>query len=193
LETSTAVRPPLIHTKERPAMDLELFGRVAVVTGASKGIGLAITGTLAGEGARVVAASRTVSPGLEALDDVPHVAVDPMDPAAPAEVIAQAVQEHGRLDVLGRAARSSTSRRATAGRRRRSNVDYSAAKAALMNLTKALSEEFAPRAGDDGAHDGPPRRAAGDRADAVALLASPRSASTTGAEFVVDSGFAKAV
>jgi len=30
-------------------------------------------------------------------------------------------------------------------------------------------------------------------ADAVALLVSPRSASTTGAEFVVDSGFLKAV
>jgi NAD(P)-dependent dehydrogenase (short-subunit alcohol dehydrogenase family) len=30
-------------------------------------------------------------------------------------------------------------------------------------------------------------------ADAVALLASPRSASTTGTELVVDSGFLKAV
>ena len=30
-------------------------------------------------------------------------------------------------------------------------------------------------------------------ADAVVLLASPRSASTTGAEFVVDSGYLKAV
>jgi NAD(P)-dependent dehydrogenase (short-subunit alcohol dehydrogenase family) len=30
-------------------------------------------------------------------------------------------------------------------------------------------------------------------ADVVALLVSPRSASTTGAEFAVDSGFVKAV
>ena len=40
-------------------MDLELNGRVAVVTGASKGIGLAIARTLLEEGAHVVAASRT--------------------------------------------------------------------------------------------------------------------------------------
>jgi NAD(P)-dependent dehydrogenase (short-subunit alcohol dehydrogenase family) len=39
-------------------MDLELSDKVAVVTDASKGIGLAVTRTLAGEGARVVAGAR---------------------------------------------------------------------------------------------------------------------------------------
>ena len=63
-------------------MDLQLSGRVAVVTGASKGIGLAVTRTLLGEGVRVVAASRKSTPELEALAgaDLLHVPVDLMDP-----------------------------------------------------------------------------------------------------------------
>ena len=37
-------------------MDLQLKGKIAVVTAASKGIGLAVTRALADEGAQVVAA-----------------------------------------------------------------------------------------------------------------------------------------
>ena len=40
-------------------MDLNLAGKVAVVTGAGKGIGMATTRALAGEGAQVVAGSLT--------------------------------------------------------------------------------------------------------------------------------------
>lgn len=50
-------------------MDLQLTGKTAVVTGGSKGIGLAIVRALADEGARVVTASRTVSKELEALGE----------------------------------------------------------------------------------------------------------------------------
>ena len=41
-------------------MDLELTDKIAVVTGASKGIGLAVTRALVAEGARVVAGARSI-------------------------------------------------------------------------------------------------------------------------------------
>ncbi len=60
-------------------MRLGLDGKRAVVTGASKGIGLAVTRALADEGARVIAGSRASSDELRRLVDdgsVRHVAVD---------------------------------------------------------------------------------------------------------------------
>jgi len=83
-------------------MDLQLSGRVAVVTGASKGMGLAITRTLLEEGARVVAVSRKSTPELDALAGpaLVHVAEDLMDPEAPARVVRRAVEAFGGLDIL---------------------------------------------------------------------------------------------
>jgi len=48
-------------------MDLRLADKVAVVTGASKGIGLAVTQALVQEGAYVVAGARDTN-SLEGLD-----------------------------------------------------------------------------------------------------------------------------
>lgn len=79
-------------------MDLQLRGKVAVVTGASAGIGLAVCEALAVEGSVVVGGARR--PAERAVDGVEHVIVDLATPAGPEQLIAQAVDRHGRLDVL---------------------------------------------------------------------------------------------
>jgi NAD(P)-dependent dehydrogenase (short-subunit alcohol dehydrogenase family) len=79
-------------------MDLDLSDRVAVVTGGSKGIGLAVVRGLLSEGACVVCVSRTPPPERD--DALLHVAADLMDPDAPAAVVGRAVEAFGGVDVL---------------------------------------------------------------------------------------------
>jgi NAD(P)-dependent dehydrogenase (short-subunit alcohol dehydrogenase family) len=171
-------------------MDLHLTDRVAVVTGASSGIGLAVTRALVAEGARVVTGSRTVSPELAALADtgrVTPVTVDLATADGPATLVARA-EDLGGVDVLVNNVGAVTPRTdgfltvdddawertfqlsffaairairaAVPSMRRRGGgnvvtigsvnaflpdpfvVDYSAAKAAVWNLSKALSKEF---------------------------------------------------
>jgi 3-oxoacyl-[acyl-carrier protein] reductase len=83
-------------------MDLMLNDKVAVVTGASKGIGLATALTLRAEGAKVAAVSRSSSPELSAaLDDsLVHVAADLSTPEGPAAAVDLAVATFGGLDIL---------------------------------------------------------------------------------------------
>src|SRR5580700_6368178 len=171
-------------------MDLELQDKVAVVTGASKGIGLAVTRALVVEGAKVVAGARSVE-SLEGIAGVVPVAVDLASPAGPARLVERAIAEHGRLDVLVnnvggvklrlkgflattdedfewalqmnffaalRATRAAITEMVKRGGGAIVNVasvnaffqpdggpiDYGAAKAALVNVTKALSQECGP-------------------------------------------------
>ena len=78
-------------------MDLGLLDKVCVVTGSTRGIGLATARLLAGEGARVVTSGRGAPPEIgEAL----HVACDLARAGEPERLVAEAVSALGRLDVL---------------------------------------------------------------------------------------------
>jgi NAD(P)-dependent dehydrogenase (short-subunit alcohol dehydrogenase family) len=257
-------------------MDLELTDKVAVVTGASKGIGLAVTEALAAEGAQVIAGARTID-SLQRLDRVTPVTVDLAHPDGPARLIGEAIGRQGRIDVLvnnvGAAhvrldgfmsltdadfeeslqmnffAALRAMRAALADMSPRSEgtivnvasinsffepdggvIDYGAAKAALVNVAKSLSQEFGTKGiritsvspgpvetelwlGEHGVAN-TVGRATGAGASAVraqteggiatgrfstprevatlvVLLASPRTANVTGANWVIDGGMLK--
>jgi NAD(P)-dependent dehydrogenase (short-subunit alcohol dehydrogenase family) len=84
-------------------MDLHLTGKVAVVTGASKGIGLAVAEALAEEGVRVVAGAREITDDLSQLAvrfKAHPVSVDLSTPDGPARLVDEAVSTFGGLDIL---------------------------------------------------------------------------------------------
>jgi NAD(P)-dependent dehydrogenase (short-subunit alcohol dehydrogenase family) len=167
-----------------------LEDKVAVVTGAGKGIGMAVTRALADEGARVVAGSRSAA-ALRGLDGVTGVDTDLSGPDAPQQLVQRAIDDHGRVDILVnnvgavklrldgffattdddfswamdmnffialRATRAALAQMVDQGSGAIVNVcsvnaffqpdggtiDYGAAKAALLNLSKSLAQEFGP-------------------------------------------------
>ncbi|MGV9773572.1 SDR family oxidoreductase [Streptosporangium sp. NPDC003464] len=80
-------------------MDMGLSGKTAVVTGASRGIGLAIVSALTAEGMRVVAGARTVSPELKETGAT-AVPVDLSTQEGPALLVGEALAELGEIDLL---------------------------------------------------------------------------------------------
>jgi 3-oxoacyl-[acyl-carrier protein] reductase len=85
---------------------MDLSGRVALVTGASRGIGRAIALTLARHGATVVAAARgeNARPVCEEIAAAggksEFVSLDVTAPGAAEATVAGVVERHGRIDVL---------------------------------------------------------------------------------------------
>jgi NAD(P)-dependent dehydrogenase (short-subunit alcohol dehydrogenase family) len=86
-----------------PLAAFRLDGRVAIVTGASSGLGARFARVLDGAGARVVLAARRVE-RLESiageLTDALPVACDLSEPDAPAALVAAALDHYGQVDVL---------------------------------------------------------------------------------------------
>ena len=89
-------------------MDLQLENKIALITGASKGLGFATAKVLAEEGARVAINSRDASrleKATEALKqtgapDAIAVPGDLLDPALPDQLVKQVTDKWGGLDIL---------------------------------------------------------------------------------------------
>jgi 3-oxoacyl-[acyl-carrier protein] reductase len=87
-------------------MDLHLAGRVVLITGASRGIGLASAVCFAAEGAHLVLSARsaadleTARAALPGAASVTTVVADVTDPDQAATLVQRAVEVHGGIDVL---------------------------------------------------------------------------------------------
>lgn len=93
-------------------MTTHLTSKIAIVTGASKGIGLATSQALAVAGAHVIAGARHNSPQLQALEaagSATFIAADLSTPEGPKALVAAAV-ERGGVDILVNNAGTATPR-----------------------------------------------------------------------------------
>lgn len=85
-------------------MDLQLEGKVAIVTGASRGLGRAAALALIEQGVNVLAAARTLDALRQLEETAPEkvlaVQCDMLDPVAVAALAGRAIEQFGRLDIV---------------------------------------------------------------------------------------------
>ena len=83
-------------------MDLELEGKVCVVTGASRGIGLEVGRSLCAEGAQVLFVGRDADAFVQAADGCggEYLAGDITDPDVAERIVATCAEQMGGIDVL---------------------------------------------------------------------------------------------
>ena len=85
----------------------DLTGKVAIITGGSRGLGFQIAEALGGAGASLLLVARKEGELSEAVDQLgkqgvraSYYCADLASPDAPAEIVAQALAQFGRLDIL---------------------------------------------------------------------------------------------
>ena len=84
-------------------MKLDIEGRVALVVGASRGIGLAIAETLAAEGAKIAIAARGldgIKSAVEKIGGASCHTADVTEPASAKSLVAAVEKQWGRIDIL---------------------------------------------------------------------------------------------
>src|SRR5580765_4577505 len=100
LKNSYKIRP-----RKGATMDLQLSGKLALVTGSTAGIGLAIGSTLAGEGATVILNGRTKKRVTDAVEKIqqehPHAKLESfVGDLSSVEAVKQATRNFPHVDIL---------------------------------------------------------------------------------------------
>src|ERR687886_352818 len=130
-------------------MDLEVAGKVCVVTGASRGIGLETARRLCAEGAEVLMVARDERAVAEAAEGcgAEYIAIDVTDAEAPERIVATCAEQMGGVDVLVNNAGTSTIRPLDVLTDEDWNGQWELHVMAPMRLMRAAAPRMAERGG----------------------------------------------